>query len=364
MKGSVLVAMSGGVDSSVAAVTLQQMGYQVIGITMKLWDMPADSPAPLKGCCSQEDSYNAASVASKFGFPHYTLNLEAYFKREIIDNFISEYRAGRTPNPCVKCNASMKWGALWRKKEELGLDYIATGHYARIVNENDEPALLKAVDSSKDQSYALWAVPYERLADTLLPDGDFTKREIRRKAVEFGLSNAQRQESQEICFIPDNDYPGFLLKNGIRLEPGEIVDIDGIAVGEHHGYQHYTIGQRKGLGGGFKHPMYVFEIDPAQNRIYIGPKESIIYKRIEVSGMNWLTNDIPKSEFTAEVKIRYRDIGRKALVYPMKDDRCSIYFPGGAEAPAPGQSAVIYFGDRVIGGGIIDRAGEWMMEGK
>ncbi len=271
----------------------------------------------------------------------------------MVENFISEYGAGKTPNPCVRCNTFLKWGALWRKKEELELDYIATGHYARIIRESDETGLYRAKNLRKDQSYALWGIPYDRLKYTIFPLGEMTKTEVRRLAASWGLKTAHKPESQEICFIPDDDYPSFLKSAGLSAIPGEIVDEKGRVVGEHSGYIYYTIGQRKRLGGGFAQPMYVNRIDPEENKIYIGPRSKLMRREITVENVNWLRPQILMEKFNATVKIRYADPGRNAQVIPQTKNRLKIIFSQGVSAPAPGQSAVVYCGDRVICGGII-----------
>lgn len=357
---SVLVAMSGGVDSSFAAAVLMERGFDVVGVTMKLWDFSKGAIPPETRYRSMDNIRFASSVAAKLGFPHHSLDLKEIFNREVVQNLIGEYQAGRTPNPCVRCNRRLKWGELWRKKEEWGLDYIATGHYARVVvDEKGEAALYKAADETKDQSYALWAIPYEKLKYTILPLGEFSKSEVRKNAARLGLLNYNRAESQDICFIPDNDYPKFLADHGMDISSGEIVDVDGRIIGEHRGYIHYTIGQRKGLGGGFTQPMYVYKIDRMNNRIYIGPKEALKFNRITVSEMNWLVENPLDDKFNAKVKIRYRSPARPAIVFPGEGNNCEIEFPAGVEAPSPGQSAVIYQQDRVLGGGVIESIDDW-----
>ena len=354
MSESVLLAMSGGVDSSVAAVVLMEAGYEVVGITMKLWDFPAGSDIPERGCCSVDDTLDAASVAAKLGFPHYTVNLLDDFRREVIDNFVGEYRSGRTPNPCVRCNTGLKWGALWDKMEELNLDHIATGHYARVLDDGNEPGLFRSINLKKDQSYALWGIEYEKLKRTIFPLGNMLKEEVRRKAEKMGLRMANKPESQEICFIPDNDYGNFLKGRGVISSEGEIIGPGGKVIGKHDGYIHYTIGQRKGLGGGAAFPLFVNRVDPLHNRVYAGPKANAVFRKILVKQVNWLTKKTPLENFRGEVKIRYNDPGRDAIITSTGESTLSIEFPDGALAPAPGQSAVVYLKDRVICGGIID----------
>jgi tRNA-specific 2-thiouridylase len=346
--------MSGGVDSSVAAVKLVEAGYQVVGVTMKLWDF-SEGNRPGRGCCSIDDALDAQAVAGKLGFPHYVLNLKEEFQKYVIDDFIAEYRSGRTPNPCIRCNSYLKWGALWDKKENLGIDYIATGHYAQILATSDGFGLFTAHSREKDQSYALWGIPQNRLAKTLFPLGALDKSQVRKIAGELGLKVAGKSESQEICFIPDNNYSSFLQKSGFNIGEGEIVDEKGKVLRHHPGYHHYTIGQRKGLGGGSPHPMFVYKIEPQSNRVYVCERERVIFNVVYADRINWLISPPPASEFTAIAKVRYRDPGRSAVISILSDNNIKAYFLQGVEAPTPGQSLVIYEGERVIAGGIIDR---------
>lgn len=353
MQSSVLIAMSGGVDSSTAASLLVQQGYNVVGITMKMWDFPDGSALPQSGCCSLRDTLDAADTAAKIGVPHYTVNLKDEFYEDVIRNFIDEYKAGRTPNPCIRCNTFLKWGALWKKKEELGLDYIATGHYARILNIRGEIGLYRSLNLTKDQSYALWGIPYKKLKSTIFPLGELTKDTVRKNAKLLGLRTADKPDSQEICFVPDKKYGNFLRNHGVKIDKGEIVDFEGNIIGAHPGYIHYTIGQRKGLGGGAAEPLYVSRIDPAENRIVVGIRDTIRFKCVTVKNLNWLIEEPPASPFTAEIKIRYKDHGNTGEVVILNDGTLKIEFPDGVEAPTPGQSAVVYQEDRVICGGII-----------
>jgi len=350
--------MSGGVDSSVAAAKLLESGFKVVGVTMKLWDNPPGVNYPARGCCSQQDVDDAKSVAKELGFQHQTLNLGTDFERYIIDDFIREYRAGRTPNPCVRCNALIKWGVLWDMMRKFGLNFIATGHYARTMRTDDGAGLFRSTNLRKDQSYALWGIHREKLEQTIFPLGEMSKDDVRAEAVKLGLQAASRAESQEICFIPDDDYRKFLVNAGVNAGEGDILDLDGKVVGIHKGYIHYTIGQRKGLGGGWLQPMYVKRIDPMENRLYVAPKEEMSSHNIEVDKVNWLVHPIPQKVVRAVVKIRYRDPGGEAIVAPQGDNRMTIHFPEGVEAPTSGQSAVVYQGDRILGGGVIERITE------
>lgn len=345
--------MSGGVDSSTAAAKLVKEGFQVVGVTMKLWEAGENEEYIESGCCSVKDAHDARMVAVKLGFRHFTLDLRRTFRDNVIEDFISEYRAGRTPNPCIRCNSFLKWEALWEKKNSFGLEYLATGHYARVMETDDGIGLFKAKHLQKDQSYALWGLPREKLAKTIFPLGEMEKSDVRNYASELGLRIADKAESQEICFIPDNNYGKFLEKKGIKPVPGDIIDHEGRVVGRHDGIIFYTIGQRKGLGGGFEQPMYVNKIDSTNNKIYIGPREKIVFKDIDVDKVNWLVEKIPSPEFEAEVKIRYADKGSPAEIKPIGKDKLKIHFPVGVTAPTPGQSAVLYLGDRLVAGGVI-----------
>ena len=345
--------MSGGVDSSAAAAKLVQDGYEVVGATMKLWEAGEDHEPVTGGCCSVKDAHDARMVAAKLGFRHVTLDMRSKFQVSVIDDFIAEYRAGRTPNPCIRCNTFLKWDSLWEKKDQFGLEFIATGHYARILETEDGVGLFKAKHLRKDQSYALWGMPREKLAKTIFPLGEMEKKDVRKFTEESGLRISDKPESQEICFIPDNDYGKFLEKSGIPSPKGDIIDHEGRIIAEHNGIIHYTIGQRKGLGGGYSEPMYVNKIDPVNNTVHIGPRDRILFRKIEVEKVNWLVTDIPSSVFEGDVKIRYADKGVPAEVIPIDGSRVGIICQNGFSAPTPGQSAVIYIGDRLIGGGVI-----------
>ena len=345
--------MSGGVDSTTAAAKLVKEGFQVVGVTMKLWEAGEDEEYFESGCCSVKDAHDARMAAAKLGFRHFTLDLRRTFQDSVIEDFIAEYRAGRTPNPCIRCNSFLKWEALWERKNSFGLEFLATGHYARIRETDDGIGLFKAIHLQKDQSYALWGLPREKLAKTIFPLGDMEKSEVRCYASELGLRVADKAESQEICFIPDNNYGKFLEKKGIKPVPGDIIDHEGRVIGTHSGIIYYTIGQRKGLGGGFDQPMYVNRIDSDSNKIYIGPREQVVFKDIEIHRVNWLVGEIPTDNFEAEVKIRYADKGSPAEIEPVGKDKLRIHFPAGVSAPTPGQSAVLYVGERLIAGGVI-----------
>jgi tRNA-specific 2-thiouridylase len=358
-KKTVAVAMSGGVDSSVAAALLIKSGYEVVGLTMKLFDQTsAHLPPEHRGCCSLDAIYRAQAVCKTLDIPHYSLDFISVFDHLVIEDFINEYLAGRTPNPCVLCNSLLKWGLLYDKARSLGCDYLATGHYAQIVTDSSEPRLHRATDPAKDQSYALWGIPRDRLASTLLPLGSLTKPQVRCIAADLGLKSAQTPESQEICFIPDDDYPEFLKSHrpdlASSLVPGEILeetDEGRTVVGDHPGYAHYTVGQRKGLGGGFPEPRYVLRVEPESNQVIIGPKDRLLERSFRVDQVNWLISPqvVPVK---AQIQIRYRSPAVPGMITP-EGKGCAIELDSPVEAIAPGQSAVFYQGDRVIGGGRI-----------
>ena len=345
---SVLVALSGGVDSSVAALLLQEKGYEVQGVTLRTWGA---------GGGEKEESHivEARRAADALGIPHHTLDVREKFAEVVIRYFVSEYNSGRTPNPCVFCNPLIKWGELWKLKEKLGLANLATGHYARIVKTSDGWGIFRALDGKKDQSYVLHRLERDRLAHTLFPLGEFTKDQVRSRARQRGLPTAERPESQEICFIPENDYTQFLKKQGVPDNPGDIIDQRGKIVGRHLGIIHYTLGQRKGLGGGFPEPMFVHRIDSENNTVHIGPRDLSEFHFVQVGNVNWLISPSLDQPFTALVKIRYADKGREAKITPRTDFLLDIEFPEGAEAPTPGQAAVMYLDERLIAGGIIEK---------
>ena len=362
MKETVLVAMSGGVDSSVAAALLCERGYNVIGVTMTLWDydrvggnMNLDS-----GCCSIDTVDDARAVCHKLGVPHYVVNFRDQFEATVTENFIREYLAGRTPNPCVRCNTYLKWGVLLDKAIELGADRIATGHYARIVPDGNGRYLLRrGLDRDKDQSYALWGIRPEGLRRTLLPVGEFTKAEVRQIARRLGLRTAEKPESQEICFIPDNDYSRFLREKVPSLQNvdgGEILDRQGRMVGRHRGFPFYTVGQRRGLGLSVGRPVYVTSIDPEKNRVVVGDRDELLANGLIAEEVNWVSIHGLESARSAQVKIRYRDPGSPAVLHLQPDGRVRVEFCSPQPAVTPGQSAVFYDDVVVLGGGVIARA--------
>lgn len=359
----VVVAMSGGVDSSVAAAILKQEGYEVIGVTMQIW--PSDKQAyeidRFGGCCGLGAVDDAKRVAYKLGIPHYAMNFRDIFGQKVIANFCREYSLGRTPNPCIRCNQYIKFDALLERAKRLGADFVATGHYARIEkNEaNSRYLLKKGIDRRKDQSYVLYPITQEQLGHSLLPIGSFTKQRVRQIARELGLSVAANPESQEICFIPDDNYPKFLKEHIPQaVKPGPILNEQGSILGRHRGILFYTIGQRKGLGISAKEPLYVTAIDRERNAIVVGSKEKVYGNKLIASGLNWITIAKLKHPITVKAKIRYRHKEAEAEITPWDKDQVYVKFKEPQMAITPGQAIVFYNGDTVIGGGTIEQAGE------
>jgi len=373
MSARVVLAMSGGVDSSAAAVLLNRQGYEVIGLFMRSGATEEsvcatsststtstagfpiiNTRASRQGCCSAADAADARRVADSLDIPFHAINFEGAFER-IKDYFVDEYLAGRTPNPCVVCNNTLKFGQLWDFAQQLGADYIATGHYAQLIpgDDNAIPALTQARDSGKDQSYVLFGIHRELLSRILFPVGGHTKPEIRELAREAGLRVADKPDSQEICFIPDNDYAGFVRRHqGHHETAGELVDTSGRVVGHHPGYERFTVGQRKGLGVTFGEPRYVVEIRAASRQVVIGTRNDLARSTLEADGINWLV-DRPSDEFSCHAKIRYRHTAVPAHVQVIDDDRLRVTFAQTESGIAPGQAVVLYDGDRVLGGGWI-----------
>lgn len=351
----VLVGMSGGVDSSVAAYLLKERGWDVIGVTMKVWPQDCMSRAEDK-CCGPQAVADARGVAHALGIPHYVVDEAADFERLVIDYFSSEYRAGRTPNPCVMCNEKLKFGNLWEKARALGADYIATGHYAIIAHEKSGTVLRKGRDARKDQSYFLFSLSQNQLAHALTPLGGMTKEEIRVIARKLGLKVADKEDSQEICFVPGNDYKAFLrshLGEG-EFHPGGIYNTVGKYLGPHEGIEMYTIGQRKGLPGGSPQPLYVVDIDPASSRVIVGFEADLVREEFEVDRVNWLQAPDKNGE-EVTVKIRYAHAGALAWVQPLREGHAIVRLREPQRAITPGQAAVFYRGDKVVGGGWICR---------
>ena len=361
-----MLGMSGGVDSSVAGYLLREQGYDVIGVTMKVWPQDCISRAEDK-CCGPQAVADARAVAHSLGIPHYVVDEADQFERTVIDYFTSEYQAGRTPNPCVMCNEKLKFGNLWGKAEALGCDYIATGHYAIIEHHRDRALLRKGVDPRKDQSYFLFSLRQPQLRRALTPLGTMRKPEIRKIARSLGLKVADKIDSQEICFVPENDYKAFLRSHlgENEFHRGEIYDVEGNFVGEHDGIELFTIGQRKGLPGGSARPRYVVDLDAETNRVIVGDVEDLVCDEFEIDRTNWIARELPDEDVDssrrssakadATVKIRYSHPGTPATVTPLENHRARIRLYEPQRAVTPGQAAVIYDGDVVIGGGWICR---------
>jgi len=355
-KLTVMVAMSGGVDSSLAAALLAEQGHRVIGVTMKTFCY-SENTGPSKTCCGLDGILDAKRVADKLGIPHHVFDMEEAFTRDVIDDFVSEYAAGRTPNPCVRCNSNTKIPDLLRRGRLFGADAIATGHYARIVQgANGESLIARGLDSGKDQSYFLWGVPTEVLPYIRFPVGELTKREVRDRARALGLSTADKPESQEICFVPTGSYTDFLAKrlgdSHEALQPGNLVTATGDVVGEHTGYAHYTVGQRRGLGGGFRKPLYVLGVRPTTNEVVVGSEEELHRTDVTIGGLNWHTTPPAVGERVA-VQLRYRAPAVDATVSAISDDAISVVLDEAHRAVTPGQSGVVYRGATVLGGGRI-----------
>ncbi len=365
--GRVLVAMSGGVDSSVAAVLLREEGYEVVGITMKTWDYATSGGRSGKevGCCTLESMNDARAVALAHDFTHFIVDIREEFGDWVIERFTEEYLAGRTPNPCVLCNTHIKWAALLRRADALGCEHIATGHYARLRFDEalGRHVLMRGLDANKDQSYALWGVAQEHFARTRFPLGTYTKPEIRRMAADFGLLRvADKPDSYEICFVPDNDYRRFLRDRvpdlDARIGAGDFVRKDGTVVGRHKGYPYYTIGQRHGLDLALGFPVYVTHIDPETNTITVGPREELMRQTLTARGLNLIKYPDLTEERSAVGKIRYKDEGAPCLVRQTGDDEVEAVFAEPRRALTPGQALVLYEGDDVLGGGWIHTVGE------
>lgn len=351
----VLVGMSGGVDSSVTAHLLKRDGWDVIGVTMKVWPQDCISRAEDK-CCGPSAIADARGVAHALGVPHYVVDEADQFERLVIDYFSSEYRAGRTPNPCVMCNEKLKFGSLWEKARALGADYIATGHYAIIEHHADRAVLRKGRDARKDQSYFLFSLRQPQLQRALTPLGDLTKPEIRAIARELGLKVADKVDSQEICFVPGNDYKAFLRSHlgEAEFHRGGIYDTSGQFLAPHEGIEMFTIGQRKGLPGGSPYPLYVIDIDAEHARVIVGPESELVRDEFEIDQANWLI-DPPTAPLEVTAKIRYAHPGAAAVVEPAENGRHRVRLAEPQRAITPGQAAVLYVGDQVVGGGWIVR---------
>ncbi len=359
----VLVAMSGGIDSTISALMLHDQGYEVVGITMKTWDYASSGSSKKEtGCCNLDSFNDARAAAVEHGFPHYVLDIRDEFGDYVINNFVEEYLSGRTPNPCVLCNTHIKWEALLKRADAMGCDYIATGHYVKVRNENGRYIISKGLDDTKDQSYVMWGLSQRCLSRTIFPLGNYRKTEIRQMASDYGYPElAKKSESYEICFVPDNDYRGFLKRRVEGLEEkvkdGDFVLKNGAVVGKHRGYPFYTVGQRKGLEIALGRPVFVTEIIPETNTVVLGEEEELKKNEATVGRINLIKYDAISEGMESITKIRYRDKGALSNLYH-EGDKIKVQFYENVKGIAPGQSAVFYEGDDVIGGGIIQRSSQ------
>lgn len=348
-----LIAMSGGVDSSVAALLMKERGYDCIGVTMKLYDNEDIGISREKTCCSLDDIEDARNVAFRIGIPYYVVNFKDDFKEKVVDRFVESYLQGRTPNPCIECNRHLKFEHLYRKAKELECDVIVTGHYARIEYDGNQYQLKRAADPTKDQSYVLYSLTQEQLAHTRFPLGELTKERVREIAQEHDFINSDKRDSQDICFIPDGNYKRFMMENyNVNIGTGDFVDTNGKVVGTHQGYYGYTIGQRKGLGIAAEKPYYVVDIQPEQNRVVLGRNEDLFHSALEAEDFNWILDDAYNGTLI-QAKVRYRQQAQDAYVKKLGDGRVRIEFVEPQRAITRGQAVVLYQEDTVIGGGTI-----------
>ncbi|ENK1243202.1 tRNA 2-thiouridine(34) synthase MnmA [Clostridium sporogenes] len=356
MKKKVLVGMSGGVDSSVAAYLLKKQGYDVIGVTMQIWQDDEEFVEREGGCCSLSAVADARRVANKIGIPFYVMNFKDAFKKNVIDYFVDEYVEGRTPNPCIACNKFIKFSAFLDKAMAMGIDYVATGHYAIIEKQNDRYVIKRSEDDKKDQTYALYNLTQFQLERTLMPCGQYKKTQIREIAKEIGLRVHNKKDSEEICFIPDNDH-GRYIKNRFpsKVKEGNFVDKEGNILGIHKGIVYYTIGQRKGLGIAFGKPMYVVDINPFRNEVVLGSLEDLLNTELIAKDINYIPFDTLKEPMEIEAKIRYSQNPSKAVITPIENGKVKVNFYEKQRAITKGQSVVFYKGDLVIGGGVIEK---------
>ena len=354
-KGHVVVGMSGGVDSSVAALLLKREGYEVTGVTMQIWqEEDRDAAAENGGCCGLSAVEDARAVARVIGIPHYVMDFRRIFKESVIDYFVKEYRLGRTPNPCIACNRYVKWEALLNKSLALGADYIATGHYAQVIHLPDGRYTLRQAPSSKDQTYALYNLTQEQLSHTLMPLGTLTKDRVREIAEEAGLPVAHKKDSQEICFVPDNDYASFIEReSGIPDRPGDFVSEAGEKIGTHRGITHYTIGQRKRLGVAFGHPVFVSEIRPETNEVVLTEGDALFKDTVTADEVNYMMIDGLDAPLRVTAKIRYSHRGASATLMKGEGETVICRFDEPQRAPTKGQAIVFYRDGMILGGGTI-----------
>ncbi len=353
----IVVAMSGGVDSSVAAALLKDRGFDVVGVSMQLSATPAATVRQGQGCCSLEDFRDARRVADHLAIPYYVWNLQDAFKARVTDVFTAEYLRGRTPNPCVLCNRDLKFDELWRRAATLGADLVATGHYARVVHEDGLWHLLRARDDTKDQSYFLFSLTQDELARTRFPLGELTKTEVRAHAKALGLPVAEKPESQEICFVPDRDYAGYVERHVATdaLMPGTVVDDQGTTLATHGGVHRFTVGQRRGLGIGDGTARWVTRIDSATGTVHVGGKDALANRGLVAEQVRWAAGR-PDPNAAVRVRIRHKHTPVAAHLVQIGDDRVQAWFDEPASAVTPGQAAVFYRGDEVLGGGWIAEA--------
>lgn len=352
MKGKALIAMSGGVDSSVAAWLMKKNGWDCIGVTMKLYDLDDEGMEEERTCCSLNDVEDARQVAYKIGIPHYVFNYKDAFKEKVMDPFINSYLKGMTPNPCIECNRHLKFAQLYRRARELSCDVIVTGHYARIVKDASGYHLLKGIDRGKDQSYVLYPLTRDQLAHTCFPLGDYSKEEIRQIAQDHGFVNARKKDSQDICFIPDGNYRRFIEEStGIKSNPGNFTDREGNILGRHQGYYCYTIGQRRGLGISAAERIFVTDILPEENRVILGKNEDLMGQDLLAGDFNWIEEAGPEEIIKA--RIRYHQKEEEATAKKLEDGTVAIHFLKPQRAITKGQSVVLYREEHVVGGGTI-----------
>jgi tRNA-uridine 2-sulfurtransferase len=357
-KKSVMLGMSGGVDSSVAAAILLEQGYDVIGATLQIWPDMGDEQRKVEGgCCSLSAVDDARRVANRLGIPYYVLNFKDLFQEKVIDYFKEEYLKGKTPNPCIACNRYVKFDAMLRKAVSMGMDYVATGHYALIEYDaaTGRHLLKKSITDKKDQTYALYNMTQEQLSRTLMPIGSYTKERVREIARDIGLTVANKPDSQEICFVEDNDYGRYIAENtDYRIVPGDFVDAEGKVLGKHKGIIHYTVGQRKGLGISFGKPVYVLAIDVEKNRVVLGDDTEVFRSTLTAADLNFISIPWLEQEMRVKAKIRYSAREADAVISPLAKDRVKVVFDEPQRAITPGQSVVFYTGDSVVGGGMIE----------